>query len=171
MDTKKDETFDMMENVHFDSEEGLEPPLNTEESPTAQYVDEETALRLEFEQAQKAVEASAEQRAMTPFQAAAMTHARMCNPTLAEIDRISGGAAKRILKYLIAYPFYVKELNAQDKQVEHIAEICDRLVHTKFTMAMCQAIEKEARIAKAIEDQEALIEPIPQEILTPKEEE
>lgn len=153
----------------FDSEAGLEAPHNTEEIP--QYVDEETALRIEFEQAQKEVENSAEQRAVTPFQAAAMTHARMCNPTLSEIDRISGGAAKRILKYLIAYPFYVKELNAQDKQVEDVARICDKLVHSKFTMAMCQAIEKEIRTEKAVQAQEALIMPIPEEILTPKKEE
>ena len=166
----------MSDNNTNDTEAGLE--LNTASgggeitelgvaSGTENFVDEEESLRLEF---QKAVEATADQRATTPFQIAAMTHARMCGPTLQEIDGLSGGAAKRILKYLIAYPFYVKELNAQDKQVEGIAQVCDKLVHTKFTMAMCSAIEKEARVAAAIQQQEDEIMAIPQEILSSPEE-
>jgi hypothetical protein len=143
----------------IDTEAGLEP----EPHDAPQYVDEEEALRFEF---QKAVEDSAEERAQTPFQVAAMTHARMCGPFLQEVDNLSGGAAKRILKYLVAYPFYVKELNAQNKRTEAAAQIADRLVQTKFTMAMCQAIEKEARVTKAIAEQEALIEPLPDDLTT-----
>lgn len=155
-----------------DTEAGLEEFSNSvvgseNLETTENFVDEEEALRLEF---QKAVENTADQRANTPFQIAALTHSRMCGPALQEIDNISGGAAKRILKYLIAYPFYVKELNAQDKQVEGIAQVCDRLVHTKFTMAMCAAIEKEARVTAAIQKQEDAIMEIPQEILSNPEE-
>lgn len=138
-----------------------EPEVIGVDTEATRVVDEEEALRIEF---QKAVEESAEERAQTPFQVAAMTHARMCNPFLAAVDNISGGAAKRILKYLVAYPFYVKDLNAQDKQVEGLAQVADKLVQTKFTMAMCAAIEKEARVAKAIQEQEALIKPLPDDI-------
>lgn len=148
-----------------DTEAGLESErgihINRREEVQDSFADPETALRVEFEQA---ISKSAEERAQTPFQVAAMTHARMCNPALAEIDRISGGAAKRVLKYLIAYPFYVKELNAQDKQVEALAEICDRLVQSKFTMAMCQAIENEARVTAALKEQEDLIQELPADI-------
>lgn len=152
------------ENKIEDTEAGLEGEFvghHTTEEVQDVFVDDETALRIEF---QKAVENAAEERASTPFQVAAMTHARMCGPALEEIDRISGGAARRILKYLIAYPFFVKELNAQDRQVEHLAQVCDKLVHTKFTMAMCQAIEKQIRVDKAIQEQEDLIQDVPDDL-------
>lgn len=149
MDTKN-------ENKIEDSEAGLEPEVKQE-----QFVDEEEQMRIEFQQA---VEKAAEQRAETPFQVAAMTHARYCQPFMASLDNISGGAAKRILKYLVGHPFYVPELNAQNQEVEGLAEVANKLCNTKYTMALCVAIEREARISKAIQEQEDLIQPLPGDI-------
>jgi hypothetical protein len=113
---------------------------------------------------QQAVEAAAEERAMTPFQVAAQNHMMMCPKFLAAVDNISGGAAKRILKYLVAYPFFIKDLNPQDKEVEQVAYIAEKLVECKHTIILCQALEREARVHAAIQEQEALIQPLPDDL-------
>lgn len=163
MDTKKDSLIGAESELNMpDTEAGLEPELAVE----APMVDEETQMQIEFQQA---IENAAEDRAQTPFQVAAMTHARYCQPFMQSIDAISGGAAKRILKYLVGHPFYVAELNAQNKEVEGLAEVANKLCNTKYTMALCVAIEREARISRAIQEQEDLIQPLPEDI-TKKEE-
>lgn len=156
-------TFELNDTLEgVDTEAGLEPEVTQE-----QFVDEEEQLRIEFQQA---VEKSAEDRANTPFQAAAMTHSRLCPAVMEEIDNLTSSSLKRILKYLIAYPFYVKGLDIKDPHVMKVAEAVDKLTHTKFTMAMCQAIEKEARVTAAIKEQEDLIQPLPDDLPKAKEE-
>jgi hypothetical protein len=121
-------------------------------------VDEEQ-LRIEFQQA---LNSSAEDRANSPFMVAAQTHHRMTPEVMKAIDNISGGGAKRILKYLCFFPFYVRELNPQDQAVEDLAAACDKLVNTKNIMALCVALEKEARTRAAIQEQEDQIMPMPE---------
>jgi hypothetical protein len=119
---------------------------------------------LEGEAAQKAVDKQAESNSMNAFQAAAMTHSRLYFPFVEKLDQISGGAAKRILRYLVGYPFFVPELNPQNKEVEDMAKIADILVEAKYTMALEQSIQKEIKRAEEMAKIEADIMPIPDDI-------
>lgn len=98
---------------------------------------------------QEAVEKAAEERARSPFEVACMQHARMYQPFIQGLDNVSGGAAKRILRYLVGYPFFVDKLNPQDKHVEQLAYIADKLGQAKSTILLIQAMEQEA---KAMQD-------------------
>ena len=135
--------------------EDLEKALTQEEKTEIQVEDD--SLKVEFD---KAVKESAEERARSPFLAAAQMHAMIYQGFEDSVTNLSGGAAKRILKYLCGYPFYIKDLNAQDKNVEAVAYRASKLIEAKSAMILCKAIEQEARVAKALDEQEALIVPL-----------
>lgn len=94
---------------------------------------------------QAAVDKAAEERANSPFEVACMQHARMYGPFIDNLDKVSGGAAKRILRYLVGYPFFVDKLNPQDKHVEALAYVADKLGQAKHTILLIQAMEQEAK--------------------------
>lgn len=117
---------------------------------------ETLAQDTEKEAFQEAVDEAAEQRARTPFEVAATQHMRLYQPFINELDSISGGAAKRILRYLVGYPFFVEGLNPQNKQVETLGYMADKLVQMKFTMTLCQAMEQEAKAMQTLAEHAAI---------------
>lgn len=117
-------------------------------------VEESEQLRVEF---QKAVEASAENRAASPFQTAAMGHARLHNAVAAEIDNLTSADLKRVIRYMIGYPFYVKEFEAS-QHVTNVAMAVDRLIQYKNVMTLCVSLEREARVDNALAAEEAKIQ-------------
>lgn len=120
-----------------DTEAGLEVPPIT--------INEKVEIGADQAEFQKAVESAAEERANSPFEVACMQHARMYGPFVQGLDNISGGAAKRILRYLVGYPFFVDKLNPQDKNVEQLAYLADKLGQAKHTILLIQAMENEAK--------------------------
>jgi hypothetical protein len=157
MEQSNDNKNETLEGV--DTEQGLELPRE----------DLTEALKKQADSLQEAVDAAAENRARSPFEVAAQQHMMMHNKFVAELDRLSGGAARRILKYLVGYPFFVDELNPQDKNVEAMGYLADKLVQCKFTMIMCKAIEDEARAQEQLAELQAQIEPVPADLPKSKE--
>jgi hypothetical protein len=145
-----------------DTEAGLElPPLEevmTEEEKQ-EALSQDESLKVEFDQA---VKAQAEQRAQTPFFAAAQTHAMIWNGFADSLRDVTSADLKRIILYLCGYPFYMKELGVEErkKNVIGVAYRASKLVEAKSAMILCKAIEQEARVAKALDEQEALIQPL-----------
>lgn len=136
-----------------DTEQGLEPALDSAEK----------------ERLQQAVEELAEQRAASPQEVAAQTHMQLYKTLVQDLEKVSGGAAKRIIRYMAGYPFFVDELNPQDKQVEALAHVVDRCVQAKFTVIMCEALAQEARNAAQVKELNDSIPPVPADL--PKSEE
>jgi hypothetical protein len=99
---------------------------------------------------QKAIDEAAEQRARSPFEVACMQHSRLYGPFIEGLDKVSGGAAKRILRYLVGYPFFVDKLNPQDSNVESLAYIADKLGQTKHTILLIQAMEQEHKAQQTL---------------------
>lgn len=128
-----------------DTEQGLELP-------------EKVELNDEEKEFQAAIDASAEQRAKSPMEVACMQHARMYGPFVEGLEYISGGAAKRILRYLVGYPFFVDKLNPQDERVEGLAYIADKLGQAKSTILLIRAIEQEAAAQKSLAEHAAIQE-------------
>lgn len=147
----------LSEVVIPDTEAGLELPVAVDP--------QEELLRSQYQElTQEAIDESAEQRAQSPAQAAMMMHSRYYGPFVDNLDQISGGAAKRILRYLVGYPFFVPELNPQNAEVEQMAQLADKLVHCKFTIALCQSIEQEAKAAEELAKVQAEILPMPKDL-------
>lgn len=139
-----DERLKEAVNEIQDTEAGLDvPPIQVNEK--VQVGEDQAAF-------QQAIDEAAEQRAKSPFEVACMQHARMYGPFVDNLDKISGGAAKRILRYLVGYPFFVDKLNPQDKHVEALAYVADKLGQTKHTILLIQAMEQEARAMQALEE-------------------
>lgn len=142
--------------TNVDTEAGLEAPMDN-------------LVETSKEELQEVVDKLAEERAQSPFQVAAQSHAMMYHPFVGKLDNISGGAAKRILRYIVGYPFFVDELNPQDKLVESMAATADRLVQAKFTMILCQQLDQEKAKFEEFQKLEDSIEPVPADL--PKAEE
>jgi hypothetical protein len=98
---------------------------------------EETKI-LEGEEAQKAVDEAAQNRAEDPFQIAAMVHSAYYNPFLEGLDKMTGKACKRILQYLVSYPFFMKEPRVTSEEEKGLAYLADRLCEAKFLMIMSE---------------------------------
>lgn len=148
---------------------------NNNEAETLQGVDTEAGLEApmlegeEKERLQQAVDELAEQRAASPQEVAAQTHMQLYKTMVEDLEKVSGGAAKRIIRYMAGYPFFVDELNPQDKHVEALAHIVDRCVQAKFTVIMCEAIAQEARNAQQVQEVVDSVLPVPSDL--PKSEE
>jgi hypothetical protein len=132
--------------------------LETEEEKQ-EALSQDESLKVEFEQALKT---EAEERARTPFFAAAQTHAMIWNGFGDSLRDVTSADLKRIILYLCGYPFYLKELGVEErkKNVIGVAYRASKLVEAKSAMILCKAIEQEARVAKALDEQEALIQPL-----------
>jgi hypothetical protein len=98
---------------------------------------EETKV-LEGEEAQKAVEQSAQNRADDPFEVAAMVHSMYLGPFLDGIENISGGACRRILKFMVKYPILQGDIdpNHETNDIRQLAYLGDKLCESKFLMIM-----------------------------------
>lgn len=96
---------------------------------------EETKV-LEGEEAQRAIDESAQRRAEDPFEVAAMVHTMYLTPFLTGIDSISGGACRRILKFLVSYPLLQDDVNDAHPDVRQLAYLGDKLCESKFLMIM-----------------------------------
>lgn len=97
---------------------------------------EETKI-LEGQEAQAAVDAAAQQRAEDPFQVAAMVHSAYYGKFMEGIDQMTGKACKRILQYIVSYPFFPSP-KATGSDEEALAQIADRLCEAKFLMMMTE---------------------------------
>lgn len=137
----------------------------TEETAVPEYLPEEEALKVEFDLALKK---AAEERAATPFLAAAQQHAMMWRGFEQRVDNLTSAHLKRIVKYLTGYPFYIKEMETLNKEALGVCYISAKLVETKNAMILCRAIEQEARVVAALDAEEAKIMPLN---LTPDTEE
>lgn len=126
----------------------------TENNLPEEVLEDSEQLRVEF---QKAVEASAENRAASPFQTAAMGHARLHNAVAAEVNKLTSADLKRIILYNIGYPFHVKEFDGRP-HVTNVAMAVDRLIQYKNVMSLCVGLEREARVDNAIADEQAKIQ-------------
>jgi hypothetical protein len=143
-------------------EEGLDAPFEdksrgiTIEAAEAEIAKikshDKVSLNSEEKEFQAAVDASAEQRAKTPFEVACMQHSRMYPAFVDNLEKVSGGAAKRILRYLVGYPFFVDNLNPQDKHVEALAYMAHKLGETKYTITLIQAMEQEAKAMQQLNE-------------------
>lgn len=140
--------------------------ITAAEQDQQQVMEESEQLRVEF---QKAVEASAENRAASPFQTAAMGHARLHNAVAAEVDNLTSADLKRVIRYMIGYPFYVKEFDAS-QHVTNVAGAVDRLIQYKNVMSLCVGLEREARVDNALAAEEAKIQKLDPTNLAPAEE-
>lgn len=155
-----------LENV--DTEAGLElEDVLTQVEKQEDHLDDDS-LKVEFD---KAIESQAEERARTPFFAAAQTHAMIWNGFAESLKEVTSADLKRIILYLTGYPFYLKELGVDEdkKNVIGVAYRASKLVEAKSAMILCKAIEQEARVVKALDEQEALIEPLNPENFTQEE--
>ena len=148
--------------MKIETEAELEAPLTdlieaqTEEEKLDALMGDE-ALKVEFDQA---VKAAGEERAKTPFLAAAQTHAMVWTGFQQSVSELTSADLKRIIIYLTGYPFYMKELGTENKKALAVAFRASKLVEAKSAMILCKAIEQEARVAQALDEQEALIEPL-----------
>lgn len=93
---------------------------------------------LEGEEAQKAVEEAAQQRADDPFEVAAMVHSMYLVPFLTGIENISGGACRKILKFMVQYPILQGDIKYDDEtnELRQLAYLGDKLCESKFLMIM-----------------------------------
>lgn len=137
-----DERLKEAVNTIEDTEAGLDP---LEFKPEPIEIPDSVEVNPDEKDFQAAIDKAAEERAASPFESACMQHARMYQPFISRLDRVSGGAAKRILRYLVGYPFFVDKLNPQDKDVEALAYIADKLGQAKHTILLIQAMEQEAK--------------------------
>jgi hypothetical protein len=130
----------------------LEQVLSQVEEPTT--VDDDS-LKVEFDQA---LATAAEERARTPFLVAAQNHAMIWNGFAESVSALTSSDLKRIIMYLTGYPFYVKEFDGNNSKAAGVCYRASKLVEAKSAMILCKAIEQEARIAQALDAQEALVE-------------
>jgi hypothetical protein len=112
---------------------------------------EETKI-LEGEEAQQAIEQAAQNRAEDPFEVAAMVHTMYLTPFLTGIDSISGGACRRILKFLVSYPLLQDDVNDAHPDVRHLAYLGDRLCESKFLMIMNEFNNQREKIMQNLND-------------------
>lgn len=138
-----------------DTEEGLDLQPTEEELKEELLGDD--ALKVEFD---KALATEAEERAKTPFFAAAQTHAMIWQGFQQSVSDLSSADLKRIIIYLAGYPFYIKEFDGNNPKAAGIAYRASKLVEAKSAMILCKAIEQEARVAQALDEQESLIQPL-----------
>lgn len=143
-------------NIIEDSEAGLEADSVLSQLEEPSFVDDDS-LKVEFD---KALEKQAEERAKTPFFAAAQTHAMIWQGFQKSVSDLTSSDLKRIIVYLCGYPFYVKEFDGNNPAAAGVAYRASKLVEAKSAMILCKAIEQEARVAKALDEQEALIQPL-----------
>ncbi len=132
----------------------VEQVLSQVEEPT--HVDDDS-LKVEFDQA---LASAAEERARTPFLAAAQNHAMIWNGFGESVSALTSADLKRTIMYLCGYPFYVKEVGTENKKVIGVAYRASKLIEAKGAMILCKAIEQEARVAQALDQQEALVQPL-----------
>jgi hypothetical protein len=113
---------------------------------------EETKV-LEGEEAQLAVEESAQQRANDLFEVAAMVHSMYLGPFLEGIESISGGACRRILKFMVKYPLLQDDIKPGEdlKDVTNLAYLGDKLCEAKFLMIMNEFNKQRESILSQVE--------------------
>lgn len=139
-----------------DSEAGLEAESVLSQLEEPGHVDEDS-LKVEFDQA---IASSAEDRARTPFFVAAQNHAMIWQGFQQSVSDLTSADLKRIIIYLTGFPFYVKEFDGNNPKAAGVAYRASKLVEAKSAMILCKAIEQEARVAQALDEQEALIQPL-----------
>jgi hypothetical protein len=117
---------------------------------------EETKV-LEGEEAQAAVEEAAQRRADDPFEVAAMVHSMYLEPFLSGIENISGGACRRILKFMVKYPLLQGDINPHDdiKEVINLSYLGDKLCEAKFLMIMNEFNKQRETILAEVQKGEA----------------
>jgi hypothetical protein len=76
------------------------------------------------------------------------------------VSNLTSADLKRLIMYQAGYPFYVKELGTENQAALATSFRFDRLCQSKGAMILCRAIEQEARVSQALDEQEALIEPL-----------
>lgn len=157
-DTRKSLETDALLSV-LENNPVEEISLNPTEEELAEEKHGDESLKVEFD---KALQAQAEERARSPFLAAAQTHAMIWNGFADSLREVTSADLKRIILYLTGYPFYSKELGVDEnkKNVIGVAYRASKLVEAKSAMILCKAIEQEARVAQALDEQEALIVPL-----------
>jgi hypothetical protein len=116
---------------------------------------EETKV-LEGEEAQTAIDAAAQQRAEDPFEVAAMVHSMYLGPFLTGIENISGGACRRILKFMVQYPLLQDDIKSNEElnDVRNLAYLGDKLCESKFLMIMNEFNNQREKLLKEIEEKQ-----------------
>lgn len=116
---------------------------------------EETKV-LEGEEAQAAIDAAAQRRAEDPFEVAAMVHSMYLGPFLEGIENISGGACRRILKFIVQYPLLQDDIKSSEElnDVRNLAYLGDKLCESKFLMIMNEFNNQREKLLKEIEEKQ-----------------
>jgi hypothetical protein len=111
---------------------------------------------LEGEEAQLAIDEAAERRANDPFEVAAMVHSMYLNPFLTGIENISGGACRRILKFIVQYPVLQDDssLKGDVNSIKDLTYLGDKLCEAKFLMIMNEFNKQRENLLKQLEEKQ-----------------
>lgn len=93
-------------------------------------------LEIDPAQVEREMLADAHSRAMDPMEMASQMYGMYVPHYKGAVDKLSSRALRRILNFLVLYPFEQDDVKAASKDEQQLMQLCNSLLEAKFVMTM-----------------------------------